>query len=79
MVKAIRITTINRKIFKQKDRIVLGTDMKITVTYSCPQCGYRYAETIDLGSKKVVIHCRCCEEAEILILDPLPKKLVYAT
>ena len=74
-----RLTTINRKIFKQKDRIVLGTDMKITVTYSCSQCGFRYTETINVDARKKTRACHCCGEPEILVVDPMPEKLVYAT
>jgi C4-type Zn-finger protein len=53
--------------------------MKITITYSCSQCGYRYTETIDLNGKKKKRDCHCCGEPEILVLDPMPEKLVYAT
>lgn len=74
----MRLREINRKIFKENDRIALGTDMKITVTYSCSQCSYRYTETIDLNGKKKKRDCHCCGEPEILVLDPMPEKLVYA-
>ena len=78
MVKTIRITTINRKIFKENGRIEFGAGMKITVTYSCPQCSYRYTETIDLNGRKKKRDCPSCAEPEILVLDPTPEKLIYA-
>jgi DNA-directed RNA polymerase subunit RPC12/RpoP len=53
--------------------------MKITVTYSCPSCGYRYTETIDIDARKKTRACQSCGEPEILVLDPMPEKLVYAT
>jgi len=56
---------------------VFGADMKITVTYSCPECGYRYTETVDLKNRKIIRHCRSCEEPEVLVLDPVPEILVY--
>jgi len=78
-IYAFLIICVNRKTFKENDRIVFGADMKITVTYSCPQCNYRYTETIDLDSRKKKRDCQSCGEPEILVLDPTPEKLVYAT